>query len=80
MPKEIVRNILLSFADKKNVLDIFMGSGTTGLVCKLLNRNFIGIEISEEYFNIAKERIENTKRQESLILNEGGKEWLDMLY
>lgn len=41
------------------VLDPFMGSGTTGVVCKELNRNFIGIELNEEYFNIAKERIEN---------------------
>ena len=36
-----------------------MGSGTTGKVCKLLKRNFIGIEISEEYFEIAKKRIES---------------------
>jgi site-specific DNA-methyltransferase (adenine-specific) len=34
-----------------------MGSGTTGLVCKNLNRDFIGIEIDQEYFKIAKERI-----------------------
>lgn len=42
------------------VLDMFMGSGTTGVVCKNLNRNFIGIELDEKYFNIAKERINNT--------------------
>ena len=41
-----------------NVLDMFMGSGTTGIVCKKLDRNFIGIEINENYFNVAKERIE----------------------
>lgn len=39
------------------VLDNCMGSGTTGVACKNLNRNFIGIEIDENYFNIAKERI-----------------------
>ena len=39
------------------VLDFCMGSGTTGLACKNLNRNFIGIELDENYFNIAKERI-----------------------
>ena len=39
------------------VLDPFMGSGTTGVACKLLNRNFIGIEIDETYFNISKNRI-----------------------
>ena len=39
------------------MLDPFMGSGTTGIACKQLNRNFIGIEIDDEYFNIAKEMI-----------------------
>ena len=39
------------------VLDPFMGSGTTGVACKNLARNFIGIELDTEYFNIAKERI-----------------------
>lgn len=41
------------------VLDNCMGSGTTGIACKNLNINFIGIELNEQYFNIAKERIEN---------------------
>ena len=40
-----------------SVLDPFMGSGTTGLACKNLNRNFIGIEINKEYFDIAEKRI-----------------------
>ena len=38
-----------------------MGAGSTGVACKNLNRNFIGIEIDEKYFNIAKERIENNE-------------------
>lgn len=41
------------------VLDNCMGSGTTGVACKNLNRRFIGIEKDETYFNIAKNRIEN---------------------
>jgi site-specific DNA-methyltransferase (adenine-specific) len=41
----------------ETVLDNCMGSGTTGVACKNLNRNFIGIELDEEYFKIAKERI-----------------------
>ena len=39
------------------VLDCFMGSGTTGVACKNSNRNFIGIELDENYYKIAKERI-----------------------
>jgi len=42
------------------VLDNCMGSGTTGVACKNLNRNFIGIELDENYFNIAKKRIEES--------------------
>lgn len=41
------------------VLDNCMGSGTTGVACKKLNREFIGIELDPNYFNIAKNRIEN---------------------
>ncbi len=41
------------------VLDPFMGSGTTGVACKLTNRDFIGIELDPHYFEIAKQRIEN---------------------
>ena len=43
--------------DNDTVIDPFMGSGTTGVACKNLNRNFIGIELDEGYYNIAKERI-----------------------
>jgi len=41
----------------ETVLDNCMGSGTTGVACKNLNRKFIGIEMDEKYFNIAKERL-----------------------
>lgn len=45
--------------ENETVLDFTMGSGTTGVACKNLNRNFIGIEISQEYMDIAKKRINN---------------------
>jgi site-specific DNA-methyltransferase (adenine-specific) len=41
----------------ETVLDFTMGSGSTGVAAKNLNRNFIGIELNTEYFNIANQRI-----------------------
>ena len=49
------------------VLDPFMGSGTTGVACVQTGRNFIGIEIDEGYYNIAKRRIEAAQAQPALI-------------
>lgn len=48
------------------VLDPFMGAGSTGVACKNLGRNFIGMEIDEKYFKIAKERIEGNKLDDLL--------------
>ena len=46
--------------DGETVLDFTMGSGSTGVACVNTNRNFIGIELDEGYFDIAKERIEKS--------------------
>ena len=43
------------------VIDCCMGSGSTGIVCVKNNRDFIGVELDENYFNIAKKRIEEAK-------------------
>ena len=58
--KILIKN---STNEQDKVLDPFMGSGTTGVACKELNRNFIGIELDEKYFNIAKERIEKAQNK-----------------
>jgi len=47
--------------ERDTVLDNCMGSGTTGVACKNLNRNFIGIELDAEYFKIAEKRIKEPK-------------------
>jgi site-specific DNA-methyltransferase (adenine-specific) len=50
-------------SESETVLDFCLGSGTTGVAAKNLNRKFIGIELDEEYFKIAQDRINNTKAQ-----------------
>ena len=66
-PEELLeRIILIGSKENDTVLDPFMGSGTTGVISKRYNRNFIGIEIDKEYFEIAKKRINATKPIASL--------------
>jgi len=61
VPLLLMEKIILSTTNEGDtVCDPFMGSGTTGIACKNLNRNFIGIELDETYFEIAKERIANS--------------------
>ena len=48
----------------ETVLDFTMGSGTTGVACKSTGRNFIGIELDEKYFEIAKKRIEEANNDQ----------------
>lgn len=59
-PINMVKDLLQCFPNAKNILDPFMGSGTTGVACKELGRNFIGIEIEPKYFAIAERRINQT--------------------
>lgn len=57
MPLEVMKRIVGILPDDVTIYDPFMGSGTTAVACKELNRNFIGCEIDETYFNIAQQRI-----------------------
>ena len=62
-PVQMPQDIIQCFPEAKVILDPFMGSGTTGVACVNTNRNFIGIELDEGYFNIAKKRIEEAYNQ-----------------
>lgn len=61
-PERLAIDHILSWSNAGDtVLDPFMGSGTTGVACVNTTRNFIGIELDEQYFNIAQERINKAK-------------------
>lgn len=62
MPIEVMKNIISMLPDEYTIVDPFMGSGTTGVACMMLGRDFIGVEMDEEYFKIAKERIKNANK------------------
>ena len=67
-PEQLVIDHILSWSNENDiVLDIFMGSGTTAKSAILTNRRYLGFEISEEYCNIANERINNAL----VMLNSG---------
>ena len=67
-PIRLMKKIIEDYTSEGDwVLDCFMGSGTTGIATVNMGRNFIGIEIEENYFDIAKQRIENEKAQTVLF-------------
>ena len=58
-PTDILEKIIKTSSNEGDiVLDCFMGSGSTGVACMNVNRRYIGIELDKNYFNIAKQRIE----------------------
>lgn len=65
-PVELMKILVENSSDENDiVLDPFMGIGSTGIASKELNRNFIGIELDENYYKIACERINNTQEKAS---------------
>ena len=58
-PLKMIDDLLLCFPKATEVMDCYMGIGTVGIACKNINRNFIGIELDENYYKIATERINN---------------------
>lgn len=60
-PTELLEYLIKTYTNEnETVLDNCMGSGSCGIACLNTGRRFIGIELDNDYFNIAKERIENT--------------------
>lgn len=63
-PEALARDHIISWSNEGDIVfDPFLGSGTTGKMAVLLNRSFIGIEISEEYLDIARKRIDEATKQ-----------------
>lgn len=58
-PEKFVEDMLLCFPDAQVILDPFIGSGTTAVVAKRMGRNYIGIEMNEEYIQLAEARLHN---------------------
>ena len=63
-PVELLEWLIKTYTNENDfVLDNCMGSGSTGVAAVGINRNFIGMELEEKYFNIAKERIESVNKK-----------------
>lgn len=58
-PVPLMESLMEICPEKGNVFDPFMGSGSTGVACVNTGRNFIGIELSEEIFHVAEERVKD---------------------
>lgn len=68
-PVELMEYLIKTYTlENELVLDFTMGSGSTGVACVNTNRNFIGIEMDEKYFNIATKRIEEAQELNELLL------------
>ena len=71
-PLEFVkRHILHSTNPNDIILDCFIGSGTTAVACKELNRHYIGFEINTDYYNIAIDRLKGITQTDKKILTSG---------
>ncbi len=75
-PEKLIAKIILASTNKGNVvLDPFLGSGTTSVVAKKLNRNYVGIEMNEEFCCLAEKRLMLADREPSIQGYTGGVFW-----
>lgn len=73
-PIEVIRKLIVKHkqtAEHLIVLDPYVGSGTTAIICKQLGINFIGFELEKEFYNIALNRLLDNKKQKNLGVYEG---------
>lgn len=63
-PVKLMEYLLMTYTDEgDNVLDFCMGSGSMGVACRNLNRNFVGVELEKEYYDIAVERCKDEQKR-----------------
>lgn len=68
-PIDLLMYLIKTYTNEnETVLDNCMGSGSTGVACKMLNRKFIGMELRQDFFNVAVDRILSCKSQGELFL------------
>ena len=66
-PVLLLEDLIKTFSNEGDlVVDLTMGSGSTGVACINTNRNFIGIELDDKYFNISKKRVEEKRKEKDL--------------
>ena len=67
-PLELVKKYLINHSKENDiVLDMYMGSGTTAVACRDMNRQFVGFEIDERYYNVCLQRLEEKENQLELF-------------
>ena len=73
-PEFIIENLITNSSKEGDVVfDPFLGSGTTAAVAKKMLRNYVGFEIEEKFYNIAKDRLEGISKKDRKVLDTGQK-------
>lgn len=71
-PLKLIKQIIEDYTQQNDiVLDCFLGSGTTAVACKQLNRQYIGFEINKQYFDIAQDRLNGITQQDKKLKENG---------